>query len=282
MKRKNLQPEVQDDTPPQILVVDDSTSVRYAMQKSLTEAGMIVTLASDGEEGLARAMNSNFDLIITDIDMPKMDGFELCTRLKEEFKTSHIPIIVLSTHDSDEHVEEGFRVGVDAYLSKSGNIEENIERIKDILTAKNFLTGSKILVVDDSSSVCLFLEKELREEGFIVQTAENGKAAFDMLPLFKPDLILSDLMMPEMDGGELCRTIKKSVEFCTIPIVIMSSLADKALMRRLMREGVATYLIKPFSVTQLSIVIEEIFSSNFRLLLEEKERLTMEDRKSVV
>ena len=276
MKRKNLQPEMQDDTPPQILVVDDSTSVRYAMQKSLTEAGMIVTLASDGEEGLARAMNSNFDLIITDIDMPKMDGFELCTRLKEEFKTSHIPIIVLSTHDSDEHVEEGFRVGVDAYLSKSGNIEENIERIKDILTAKNFLTGSKILVVDDSSSVCLFLEKELREEGFIVQTAENGKAAFDMLPLFKPDLILSDLMMPEMDGGELCRTIKKSVEFCTIPIVIMSSLADKALMRRLMREGVATYLIKPFSVTQLSIVIEEIFSSNFRLLLEEKERLTME------
>lgn len=276
MKRKNLQPEMQDDTPPQILVVDDSTSVRYAMQKSLTEAGMIVTLASDGEEGLARAMNSNFDLIITDIDMPKMDGFELCTRLKEEFKTSHIPIIVLSTHDSDEHVEEGFRVGVDAYLSKSGNIEENIERIKDILTAKNFLTGSKILVVDDSSSVCLFLEKELREEGFIVQTAENGKAAFDMLPLFKPDLILSDLMMPEMDGGELCRAIKKSVEFCTIPIVIMSSLADKALMRRLMREGVATYLIKPFSVTQLSIVIEEIFSSNFRLLLEEKERLTME------
>ena len=133
MKRKTPKPDTRDDTPPQILVVDDSNSVRYAMQKSLTEAGMIVTLAGDGEEGLAKAMNSDFDLIITDIDMPKMDGFELCTKLKGEFKTSHIPIIVLSSRDSDEHVEEGFRVGADAYLAKGGDIDENIERIKDIL-----------------------------------------------------------------------------------------------------------------------------------------------------
>jgi len=264
------------DSPPQVLVVDDSNSVRYAMQKNLTEAGMEITLASDGQEGLTKAMDNDFDLIITDVDMPRMDGFELCKRLKGEFKTSHIPIIILSTRDSDKHVEEGFRVGADAYLAKGGDIQENIERIKDILSAKHFLTGSKVLVVDDSSSVRLFLQSGLIKEGFNVETAENGKVALDMLPDFKPDLIISDLMMPEMDGAELCRAVKKSEEFATIPIIIISTLGDKPLMRRLMREGAATFLVKPFTVTQLSIVIEELFSSNFRLLLEEKEWLIKE------
>lgn len=266
----------EDVTVASILVVDDSNSVRYALEKHLTEAGFKVTLAVDGEDGLMKAVDGDFDLVITDIDMPKMDGYELCSRLKGEFKTSQIPIIVLSSRDSDEHVERGFRVGADAYLAKGGNIEENIDRIKDILHAKNFLTGSRVLVVDDSSSVRLLLKSGLEEEGFIVKTANNGREGFEMLTEFNPDLVISDLMMPEMDGGELCRAIKQSDEYASIPVILMSTLSDKPLMRRLMREGAATFLIKPFTVTQLSIVIEEIFSSNFRLLLEEKERLQME------
>ncbi|CCH49257.1 response regulator [Pseudodesulfovibrio piezophilus] len=263
-------------SPPHILVVDDSHSVRYALEKHLMEAGFSVTLAVNGEDALSKAVDGSFDLVITDIDMPKMDGYELCKRLKNEFKTSHIPIIVLSSRDSDDHVEEGFRVGADAYLAKGGNIEDNIVRIKDILNAKSFLTGSRILVVDDSASVRLFLESGLKEEGFIVETATNGREALERLPDFDPNLVITDLMMPEMDGAELCRAIKQSEVHNSVPVVIMSSLSDKPLMRRLMREGAATFLIKPFSVAQLSIVIEEIFSSNFRLLLEEKERLRME------
>ncbi|WP_242012346.1 response regulator [Pseudodesulfovibrio cashew] len=262
--------------PARILVVDDSSSVRYALDKSLSEAGFAVSLAVDGEEGLRYAVEQDFDLVITDIDMPNMDGFELCARLKGEFKTSHIPIIVLSTRDSDENVEQGFRLGVDAYLSKGGDMDENIQRIKDILQARSFLTGSRILVVDDSSSVRLFLQSDLEEEGFVVQTAENGREAMDLLPGFKPDLVITDLMMPEMDGAELCRAIKKSKEYGSLPVIVMSSLGDKPVMRRLMREGAASFLVKPFTTAQISIVIEEVFSSNFRLLLEEKERLRME------
>jgi len=259
-----------------ILVVDDSSSVRYVLEKNLTEAGFKVSMAVDGMDGLNKALEGDFDLIITDIDMPNMDGFELCSKLKGEEKTSNIPIIILSTRDSDEHVENGFRVGADAYLAKCGDITENIDRIKDILSAKNFLTGSRVLVVDDSTSVRLFLKAGLSEEGFVVETAENGRQALDMLPDFNPNLIISDLMMPEMDGAELCRTIKKSTVYKAIPVIVMSTLSDKPVMRRLMREGAATFLVKPFTVTQLSIVIEEVFSSNFRLLMEEKERLHIE------
>ncbi len=267
-----------EEAPARILVVDDSNAIRFALQSSLTEAGFSVTLAVDGEDGLAKALERNFDLIITDVEMPKMDGFELCAKLKGEFKTSQIPIIILSTLESDEHVEKGFRVGADAYLAKGSNIDEKIERIKDILNAKNFLTGSRVLVVDDSSSIRLFLKAGLMKEGFVVKTASNGLEAMEVLPEFKPNLIITDLMMPEMDGGELCRAVKKSEEFASIPIVVMSTLNDKPLMRRLMRQGASTFLVKPFTVTQLSIVIEEIFSANFRLVLEEKERLEMESR----
>lgn len=262
--------------PARILVVDDSKSVRFAMQSNLTEAGFDVTLAEDGEEGLAKAVDGAFDLVITDVDMPKMNGYELCTRLKKEYKTSHIPIIVLSSRDSDESVEEGFRVGADAYLAKGGDIGENVRRIKDILNAKNFLTGSRVLVADDSASVRMLLQNELREEGFIVEIAANGVEALDKMKDFKPNLIITDLMMPKMDGADLLRAVKQDEEFRNIPVVVMSSLSDKPIMRRLMRAGAATFLVKPFSTNQLSIVIEEIFSSNFRLLLEEKERLRME------
>lgn len=248
-----------EDRPARILVVDDSKSVRFALQTNLVEAGFDVVLGVDGEDGLNRALNEDFDLIVTDIDMPKMDGIELCSRLKAEFKTSHIPIIVLSTRDSDKQIEDGFRVGADAYLSKAGDMQENIGRIKDVLQARSFLTGSRILVADDSSSIRLFLKAELSKEGFIVETVADGKQALDRVPDFKPDLIISDLMMPEMDGSDLCRALKKDERFSRIPIIIMSTLSDKPLMRRLMREGAATFLVKPFSVAQLSIVIEEIF-----------------------
>ena len=261
-----------------ILVVDDSASVRYAMENSLKEAGFSVTLAQDGQDGLDKALEGEFDLVITDVDMPKMDGFELCSRLRGEHKTSQIPIIVLSSRDSDASVEQGFRVGADAYLAKGGDIGENIERIKDILSARNFLTGSRVLVVDDSTSIRLFLKTGLMQEGFVVKTAENGRQALDMLEEFRPDLIISDLMMPEVDGPELVCTIKSDPELLHIPIIVMSTLSDKPLMRRLLRDGAATFMVKPFTMNQLTINIEEIFSSNFRLVLEEKERLLQERR----
>ncbi|WP_419786355.1 response regulator [Pseudodesulfovibrio sp.] len=261
-----------------ILVVDDSKSVRFALESQLREEGFEVTVASDGEEGLSKALDNEYDLIITDLDMPRMDGFELCTRLKAEYKTSHIPIIILSARDNDGHVERGFRVGADAYLAKGDKIEDKIDRIKDILRTKNFLTGSKILVADDSLSVRLFLQAGLNREGFITEIVSNGREALEKLDKFKPDIILTDLMMPELDGAELLRTIVNSPEHMNIPVVIMSTVSDRPLMRRLIREGAASFMIKPFTMNQMVIIIEELFSTRFRLLMEERERLLLEHR----
>jgi response regulator RpfG family c-di-GMP phosphodiesterase len=262
--------------PPRILVVDDSKSVRYALDTQLREAGFEVVCAQDGEEGLACALEQSFDLVITDLDMPKMDGFELCTKLKAEYKTSHIPIIILSARESDKDIEHGFRVGADSFLAKGDRIEDKIERIRDILSARNFLTGSRVLVADDSASVQLFLQSGLQEAGFVTEVVKNGREALDRLDAFKPDLVLTDLMMPEMDGGQLLRAIKKSEKHAFLPVVVMSTVSDRPLMRRLIRDGAATFLVKPFTMDQAVIIIEELFSSRFQLLMEERERLRME------
>ena len=259
-----------------ILVVDDSKSVRYALDSQLREAGFEVVTAQDGEEGLARALEQSFDLVITDIDMPKMDGFELCTRLKAEYKTSQIPIIILSARDSDKDIEQGFRVGADAFLAKGDHIQDKIERIREILSTKHFLTGRRILVADDSASVQLFLQAGLEEAGFVVTLASNGREALERLETFRPDLVLTDLMMPEMDGSQLLQAIKRSGKHPLLPVIVMSTVGDRPLMRRLIRDGAATFLVKPFTINQAIITIEELFSSQFKLLAEERERLRME------
>jgi len=261
-----------------ILVVDDSKSIRFALESQLREEGFDVSTAADGREGLALALDGEFDLVITDLDMPKMDGFELCTRLKSEFKTSHIPIIILSARDSDQTIEQGFRVGADAYLAKGDRIEDKVDRIKDILRTKNFLTGSRILVADDSLSVRLFIEAGLNEAGFRTLVVSNGREALEQLDAFNPDLILTDLMMPELDGADLLRAVAKSEKHRHVPVVIMSTVSDRPLMRRLIRDGAATFMVKPFTVNQLVITLEELFSTRFRLLMEERERLLLEHR----
>lgn len=259
-------------------MVDDSKSVRFALQAQLEEAGFSVTTAVDGREGLDIALRDDFDLIITDLNMPNMDGFELCTRLKSEFLTSQIPIVILSTEHSDTMVEKGFRVGADAFLSKGDCIEDKVERIQEILSARSFLTGSRVLVADDSSSVRMFLQSGLAEAGFVTEVVENGRQALELLDEFRPDLILTDLMMPEMDGGDLLRTVKMSTRHAHIPVIVMSTVSDRPLMRRLMRDGAATFMVKPFTMNQAVITIEELFSSRFKLLMEERERLRTEQR----
>ncbi|QJB57644.1 response regulator [Pseudodesulfovibrio sp. zrk46] len=265
------------DKPPSILVADDSSSARYVLNNYLTEAGFKVDMAKDGVEALDKALSRHHDAIITDIDMPHMDGFQLCTKLRQNENTAHIPIIVLSTLTTDAHIERGFAVGADAYLSKDGKMSDNIMRIIDLLDAHLFLTGSHILVVDDSPSIRNFIQQGLTQEGFVVSTADNGFEAFEMLYECRPELILTDVMMPKMDGCQLCKAIKKS-EFSSIPVVFMSNENDRPLIRQLLRQGAASYLIKPFTVSQLTVIIEQVFNSLFREMLEERERLQIENK----
>jgi CheY-like chemotaxis protein len=120
-----------------LLVVDDSATFRQLLCMSLQRVdgitGSDITEASDGEEALEKVKSSNFDLVLTDIRMPKMDGLEFVRQVRSELKRPDLPIIIISTKGADEDIELGMSLGASGYLSKP----ISMSRLKELVT--NFL-----------------------------------------------------------------------------------------------------------------------------------------------
>jgi len=260
-----------------ILIVDDSAVVRRTLGKQLQQRwNAEVTLAEDGRQGLERALAARFDLIITDVEMPGLNGYELCRQLKENSATRPIPVIVLSSHDTEQDIDAGFAAGAAAHVSKTDPVERLHETIDRVLRKASFHRERLILVVDDSPTIRSMVRKGLERAGFQVATAENGKRGLEYLREQRPDLILSDIDMPEMNGVEFCTAVHGLRDFAAIPFVIMSSNNDRAILRRMLERGASNYLVKPFNLEQLIITIENLLSDQFLLLLKEHERLETE------
>jgi len=259
-----------------VLVVDDSSFIRKALAHQLEEIDIEVVLAGSGKEALAHASTEDFDLIITDVDMPNMNGLELCAKLKETPQSQHVPVIMLSNLDDGPDIEKGFQSGASLYISKAEAKECIIESIEKVLSKASTHKEQTILVVEDSRTIRSVVEKGLSEVGFTVVSAENGAQAMDILSQRTPDLILSDIDMPRMNGEELCRAAHASPSLSAIPFVVMSANNDRPIMRRMMHFGADAYIVKPFNIDQLVILVEKILSDRLLLISKEKESLEKE------
>jgi len=107
-------------------------------------------------------------------------------------------------------------------------------------------------------------------------TALNGKKALQVLTDSQPDIIISDLDMPEMNGVEFRESLRKIPALASIPFIVMSANSDRASMRKMVERGAAGYIVKPFNMEQLIITTEKILSDQFLLLLKDRERLETE------
>jgi DNA-binding response OmpR family regulator len=118
---------------PVVLVVDDDQDILELVAFRLGRAGYKVLLAHDGQEGLEIALAEKPDLAVLDVMMPKLDGYELTRRLREEEATSRMPIILLTARAQDSDVDRGFEVGADDYLRKPFSPQELSARVQRIL-----------------------------------------------------------------------------------------------------------------------------------------------------
>ena len=259
-----------------ILIVDDSPVFRTSMKKILGSMNAEIVLAQDGQEGLDLALRKKFDLIVSDIDMPKIDGIELCRSLKNTEATQGTPVVMVSTFDSDSDVDKGFQAGASAYLSKYAIQDSLFDTVESVLTKSRFKGERVVMVVDDSKVVLRIVEKGLAEAGFRVITADNAKKALNLLETIQPDLILTDIEMPEINGFEFCKTVHKNPELSMVPIVAMSTKTDRGYMKRMVQNGASAYICKPFNVDELVILVEKMLSDQFHMLLMERERLDTE------
>ncbi len=263
-------------TPLRILIVDDSSSTRKGLKEVLGPLEAEITEAANGHEGLNIALDGNIDLVITDIDMPHMNGMEMCQALKHDPTTRGIPVIIVSAFDSNHDIDQGFQAGAAAYLSKRDARTYLFETIEKVLSKSTFTHKQLILVVEDSRHVSRLVEEGLAQAGFQVITAKHGKEALDVLATKCPDLILSDLDMPEMDGFQLCEAVHADQKLASIPFVVMSTMSGRGQMKRIIQQGAAGYIVKPFNIDELVILLERLLSDQFQLLLKERERLDTE------
>jgi putative two-component system response regulator len=261
---------------PKILIVDDSSTIRSYYFSLLKRLEAKIQSAENGREALKMALSIPFDLIITDVKMVRMSGIDLCLTLQKFPFTRDIPVIIVSTFDSESDVEIGFKAGATAYLSKKDAENLLLKTVSEILWKYSHVRQRRILVVEDSRTIAQSLELGLTKNAFSVTLAENGRVAKEILGDVKPDLIVCDLQMPEMDGFAFCKWLKAAPEFSDIPLVAMSVDEEKAIVQRIIQYGAAAFVRKPFSMTQLVPLIDRILSDHFKIILKERERLDTE------
>jgi PAS domain S-box-containing protein len=220
-----------------LLVIDDEPTARDVLQRIFTREGFRVEIAPGGVEGLARARAVRPDAITLDVLMPGMDGWAVLAALKADPELADIPVIMLTVADQKPL---GLALGAAEYLTKP------IDRKRLTSVLRRCLGGGErsVLVVEDDEATRAMLERTLEKEGWQVRTAGNGRLGLERISTERPDLILLDLMMPELDGFGFLDAMRQEPATAGIPVVVLTAkdLTDEDRAR--LNGGVARVLRK--------------------------------------
>jgi signal transduction histidine kinase/DNA-binding response OmpR family regulator len=239
-----------------IMVVDRDPEVADLIETYLAKRGYEVVQAHTAVEALATAMRERPLVITLDVILDSGDGFELLQELKDHPETANIPVVVLSIV-CDEG--KSCRLGAADYLEKP------IDQTRLLRIIDSFVGSAKspvALVVDDDQNVARVLTQMLRKRGFAVAAAFNGLEAIAAIEKRKPDVMLLDLKMPEMDGYQVIQKVKTTDEWKDIPIVVMT--AHRIDSERIdVLKLAATQLSKPLRPEDIVDRVEELVRSRF-------------------
>lgn len=199
----------------QILCIDDDPDAIEILRKYLVPEGYSVASALSGDEGIKLALKLKPSLITLDIMMPQKDGWQVLRELKADARTKDIPVVVHSIIDNKP---------LAISLGAIDIIAKPTDPTRLLSLAKQYCKSSDqfLLVVDDNEDFAMAIERLLKEDGFTVKVAHDGKTALEVLRNSTPALILLDLVMPEMDGFGVVRELQQNPEWKKIPVVILS------------------------------------------------------------
>lgn len=227
-----------------VLVVDRSPEIANLIEIYLRREGYGVVKAFTAEEAVRKALAEKPDVITLDVMMDDVDGFDLLQRIKENPETSQIPVVILSIV-----CDEGkcCRLGAAYYLEKPIDQDRLLKIVGDLVTTKESPT---VLVVDDDAHIVDVLCRNLKNRGFAVASAYNGLEAIAAVEAMRPDCILLDLRMPEMDGYQVIEKLKGSAATADIPIVVMTAYHFDTQRTDILHMA-AGQVAKPFEAEQL-------------------------------
>lgn len=204
-----------------ILVVEDDRMAAHLLTVYLKNAGYDVIVAVDGEEAIKKAKEVHPFMITLDIMLPKVDGWDVLSELKNSQDTADIPVIIVSIVDNKEL---GYSLGAAECLMKPINREKLISTVNACIPGeRNKDTSIKILIVDDDEKAVKYIGAVLDNEGFHVLKAYSGEAGINLAINSNPDLIILDLLMPGVNGFDVVEKLRVHPTAKKIPIIICSA-----------------------------------------------------------
>ena len=279
-----------------ILLVDDSRTCRQMYRRELESDDFEIIEAEDGLSALECIHNTEIDLVVLDIEMPNMDGYEVCERLRSKEFTHRflqkrdgvLPIIFVTSTSTLDGRLKSYNMGATDFINKGFKGGVLLASVNRILKPHNPLKGMTALVADDSSFQRNMVAGFLKENDIKVIAVPDGSRAFDIM-LTKTneiDMVITDLEMPGMTGDELCRRLRKDLALTSLPIIIITASDNRRMLLNLFEAGASDYLIKPFEKDELLArlkaslktidalekeIEERVRAESMNLLVEEKE-----------
>ncbi len=274
-----------------ILVVDDNETNRIILVEMLGRWGMQVATAKGAGEALeilARSGNRepHFSAVISDLQMPDMDGFEFVENIRKSVQFGRIPVLMLSSSAQQVEHERCRKLGISAYLAKPIQPSELLDAIlsalslhasepseahdktrdetQEVLPQSNWRQGMKVLLAEDNAVNRTLATRLLQKHGHTVVVVENGRQALDALEREPVDLVLMDVQMPEMDGLEATAAIREKEKKTGhhLPIIALTAHAMKGDREKCLAAGTDDYLTKPIRTADLFAAVERLRNTN--------------------
>src|SRR5476651_1422548 len=260
------------DTSLPLLVVDDNQQLRMAIKNSLGELGFEQEyLAGSGEEACRILRESSIAAVICDFDMPGMDGLQLLRWVRSNLPDTKLPFMLLPCDANPDDLRAAALAGVSAYLIKPFTLASFHAKLEALLQARGGqarppqlpparaaspligmerpvderIKEATVLVVDDMATNIKVIAGMLAEEGYGIKVAITGRKALEMAVAQPPDIILLDVMMPEMDGFTVCRQLKANPATAAIPVIFLSAKDQADDIVGGLELGAVDYVTKP-------------------------------------
>ncbi len=260
-----------------VLVVDDVDANVKLLEARLTAEYFEVRTARSGPEALHICARERADVVLLDVMMPGMDGFEVCRRLKAEPRTQHIPVIMITALDQPSDRVKGLEAGADDFLTKPVDDIALITRVKNLARLKMLTDemlmrasteeqmgftatigikldqlgrGGRILLVDDRDRSAERIVTALQEEHHVEREADPARALL-RLPDGNFDLMIVSLSLEHADGLRLCSQVRSLDRTRHLPIMIIIEPGDDARLLRGLDMGVNDYIVRPVDANEL-------------------------------
>ena len=255
-----------------LLLVEDDENMRKSIKTVIGEGDVKITAVGSGSDAIAKLEKGHFDCLVLDLGLPDMTGFELLKALDEHQTISVPPVIVYTGKELTREENETLQKYTNTIIIKGVKSEERLldetalflhrvvdnmpQRQKKMITnlhdKDSLFTDKKILVVDDDMRNVFALSKILTGKGMKVSKAVNGKMALEVIEKEGNfDLVLLDIMMPEMDGYETTKRLREMPKFRNLPVIALTAKAMKDDRQKCIDAGANDYLAKPVNVDKL-------------------------------